>query len=266
LSSVTPKRPRRSENQLSVPSPIFSLRNVTKRYGAVDALNGIDLDVHAGDVIAICGDNGAGKSTLIKILSGAEIASSGAMFLAGRRVNFRSPQDALTQGVATIYQDLALAPRLSIMANVFMGAELTRPLFGRILYVLDKPQMAKQAREYLKRLAIGIDDMSTPVERLSGGQRQAVAIARALRWSANVIIMDEPTAALGVRETAMVLDLIRRLRESQHTIVLISHNMADVVSVATRVAILKSGHKVYDEKINGLSAGDLAGLVMSGRR
>lgn len=245
-------------------SPIFSLRGVTKRYGAVEALAGVDLDVAAGDVLAICGDNGAGKSTLIKIMSGAEIASSGEMLLAGRRVSFRSPQDALAQGVATIYQDLALAPRLSIMANVFMGAELTRPLLGRFLPVLDRQRMAVEARAYLKRLAISIDDMTTPVETLSGGQRQAVAISRALRWNANVIIMDEPTAALGVRETAMVLDLIGRLRETGHTIVLISHNMADVVAVATRVAILKSGRKVYDDRVEGMTAGHLAGLVITG--
>ncbi len=245
-------------------SPLFSLRDVSKRYGAVEALTGVDLDVYSGDVIAICGDNGAGKSTLIKVLSGAEIASGGEIMLAGRRMHFRSPQDALAQGVATIYQDLALAPRLSITANIFMGAELTRPLLGRFLRVLDKARMAKQAEAYLKRLAVSIDDMSTPVERLSGGQRQAVAISRALRWNANVIIMDEPTAALGVRETAMVLDLIRRLRETRHTVVLISHNMADVVAVATRVAILKSGRKVFDTPIDGMSAGRLAGLIMSG--
>jgi simple sugar transport system ATP-binding protein len=157
------------------------------------------------------------------------------------RVSFRSPQDALSKGVATIYQDLALAPRLSIAANIFMGAELTRPLLGHFLPVPDKPRRAEQAGAYLKRLAIDIDDMSTPVESLSGGQRQAVANSRVLRWNANVIIMDEPTAALGVRETALVLDLIRRLCGSGHTIVLISHNTADVVAVATRVAILKSG-------------------------
>ena len=237
---------------------------MTKRYGAVDALAGVDLDIHAGDVIAICGDNGAGKSTLIKIMSGAEIASGGEIALAGSRVSFRSPHDALAHGVATIYQDLALAPRLSIAANIFMGAELTRPLLGRFVSVLDKPRMAELASAYLKRLAINIEDMSTPVERLSGGQRQAVAISRALRWNAKVIIMDEPTAALGVRETAVVLDLIPRLRETGHTIVLISHSMADVVAVATRVAILKSGRKVYDSQAKGLTAGQLASLVMSG--
>jgi simple sugar transport system ATP-binding protein len=263
-SPTTRLQPPGSESQLVQSAPQFSLRGVTKRYGAVHALAGIDLDIHAGDVIAICGDNGAGKSTLIKIMCGAEIASSGEIALAGRRVSFRSPHDALAQGVATIYQDLALAPRLSIAANVFMGAELTRPLLGRFVSVLDKPRMAEQARAYLKQLAIDIEDMSTPVERLSGGQRQAVAISRALRWNAKVIIMDEPTAALGVRETAVVLDLIPRLRETGHTIVLISHNMADVVAVATRVAILKSGRKVYDSQAEGLTAGQLASLVMSG--
>lgn len=245
-------------------APILSLRDIAKSYGAVEALGGVDLDVAQGEVLAICGDNGAGKSTLIKIVSGAEMPTRGTMAIGGSAVRFASPQDALAAGVATIYQDLALAPRLSIAANVFMGAELTRPLLGPFLRVLDKARMAREARDYLKRLAIEIEDMATPVERLSGGQRQAVAIARALRWNARVIIMDEPTAALGVRETAKVLDLIRRLKETGHTILLISHNMADVVAVADRVVILKNGRKVADRPVAGLEAADLARLVMTG--
>ena len=242
----------------------MSLRGVTKRYGAVAALNGVDLDVSHGDVIAICGDNGAGKSTLIRIMSGAAEPTAGKMLLAGTEVRFRSPHDALGQGVATIYQDLALAPRLSIAANVFMGSELTRPLLLRFLRVLDKAAMVREATRLLARLSVRIDNIAAPVERLSGGQRQAVAIARVLRWDARLIIMDEPTAALGVRETAQVLDLIRRLHDEGRTIVLVSHNMRDVVAVANRVAILKNGGKVIDRPIGCVSADELGHMVMTG--
>jgi len=242
----------------------MSLRGVTKRYGAVTALNGVDLDVSHGDVIAICGDNGAGKSTLIRIMSGAAEPTAGKMLLAGTEVRFRSPHDALGQGVATIYQDLALAPRLSIAANVFMGSELTRPLLLRFLRVLDKAAMVREATRLLARLSVRIDDIGAPVERLSGGQRQAVAIARVLRWDARLIIMDEPTAALGVRETAQVIDLIRRLHDEGHTVVLVSHNMRDVVAVANRVAILRNGGKVVDRPIGHVSADELGHMVMTG--
>ena len=242
----------------------MSLRGVTKRYGAVTALNGVDLDVSHGDVIAICGDNGAGKSTLIRIMSGAAEPTAGKMLLAGTEVRFRSPHDALGQGVATIYQDLALAPRLSIAANVFMGSELTQPLLLRFLRVLDKAAMVREATRLLARLSVRIDNIAAPVERLSGGQRQAVAIARVLRWDARLIIMDEPTAALGVRETAQVLDLIRRLHDEGRTIVLVSHNMRDVVAVANRVAILRNGGKVVDRPIGHVSADELGHMVMTG--
>ncbi len=243
---------------------IFSLRGVGKSYGAVRALSDVDLDVHAGDVLAICGDNGAGKSTLIKIMSGAQEPSAGTMSVRGQTVRFRSPHDALGQGVATIYQDLALAPRLSIAANVFMGSELTRSFGVPFIRLLDKKRMADEARGYLGRLSVRVEDMDRPVERLSGGQRQAVAIARALRWNADVIIMDEPTAALGVKETAQVLDLVRRLKGEGHTVILISHNMRDVVSVATRVAILSGGRKIVDRPLDGLGADDLSHMIMTG--
>lgn len=248
-------------------APLLSLRAITKTYGAVEALKGVDLDVYEGEVLAICGDNGAGKSSLIKIISGAQEPSGGTIALKGEPIRLRSPQDALQRGVATIYQDLALAPRLSIAQNVFLGSELTRPVPGLpFASLLDKRRMAEEARGYLQRLAISITDMSTPVERLSGGQRQAVAIGRALRWNAELIIMDEPTAALGVKETAQVLDLVRRLRSEGRTVILISHNMADVVSVATRVVILKSGRKVAETSTENLDADTLAHMVMTGRR
>ena len=243
---------------------LLSLRGISKRYGAVEALSDIDLDIAAGEVVAVCGDNGAGKSTLIKIVSGAEAPSAGTMSLDGVPQRFASPADALGKGIATIYQHLALAPRLSIAENVFMGAELTRRLAPG-LAILDKRGMREAARGYLARLAISVDDMRRPVERLSGGQRQAVAIARALHWDARIVVLDEPTAALGVKETAVVLGLIRRLTEEGRTVILVSHAMADVVAVASRVVILKMGRKLVDRPLGALTAPALAEMIVAGR-
>lgn len=246
------------------PTPILSLRGIGKAYGPVVAVQDVDLDIFAGEVLAICGDNGAGKSSLIKVISGAEEPTSGQMSMRGASVRFASPHDALNQGVATIYQDLALAPRLSIAQNIFMGSELTRPVLLPFLRVLDKARMNAEAKGYLSQLSVAIDDMTRPVERLSGGQRQAVAISRALRWKAEIIIMDEPTAALGVKETALVLALIRKLKADGRTVVLISHNMRDVVSLADRVVIMGAGRKVADRPAAGLSADDLTHMIMNG--
>jgi simple sugar transport system ATP-binding protein len=246
-------------------TPLLRLRDLRKSYGAVAALKGVDLDVFAGEILAICGDNGAGKSTLIRIVSGAHRPSGGTLELGGRTVDFASPREALQAGVATIYQDLALAPRLPIWQNVFIGAELTRNLLPG-LRILDKSRMRAESRTLLARLKIDIADTDRPVELLSGGQRQAVAIARALRWNARIVIMDEPTAALGVAESRQVLDLIRALQRGGTTVILISHNMADIVAVASRVAVLKNGSKIADLPVEGLTADDLAHLVMTGQR
>lgn len=245
-------------------TPLLSLRGIGKSYGPVVAVREVDLDIFAGEVVAICGDNGAGKSSLIKVISGAEEATSGTLQMRGKTVVFASPHDALSHGVATIYQDLALAPRLSIAQNVFMGSELTRPLLLPFLRVLDKKRMAREARGFLKQLSVTVEDMDRPVERLSGGQRQAVAISRALRWKAEIIIMDEPTAALGVKETALVLDLIRKLKADGRTVLLISHNMRDVVALADRVVIMGAGRKYVDQPLGDLSADDLSRMIMAG--
>jgi ABC-type sugar transport system ATPase subunit len=245
-------------------SVLVRLGAVTKSYGAVEALRGVDLEIRAGDVLALCGDNGAGKSSLVKILSGAHAHDGGIFEIEGKAVRFASPQDALNRGIATIYQELAVAPRLSVAENVFLGSELVRtPL--PFVSLLDKKRMRDEALGYLKRLGVDLGDATRPVERLSGGQRQAVAIARALRWDARVVIMDEPTAALGVAETKLVLDLIRRLKDEGRTVVLVSHNMADVVAVATRVAILKAGRKTVDRPVAGLDAAALAQMIVTGR-
>ena len=240
-------------------APLLALRGVSKSYGAVAALRDVDLDVAAGEVLGICGDNGAGKSTLIRIISGAQAPSAGTIAARGGPVHFRSPQDAHAAGIATIYQDLALSPRLAIWKNVFLGAELTR--FG----MLDKARMRRDATDYLARLGIAVTSADIAVENLSGGQRQAVAIARALRLNAELIVMDEPTAALGVKETAQVLGLIGRLKAGGKTVILVSHNMAEVVAVASRVAIFKSGRKVIDRATAGLDADTLAHMVMTGK-
>lgn len=245
-------------------TPLLSLRGVAKSYGAVAAVRDVDLDVFAGEVVALCGDNGAGKSSLVKVISGAEEASAGTLALRGEPVVFASPRDALARGVATIYQDLALAPRLSIAQNVFMGSELTRPVLLPFLRVLDKRRMIAESRRHLAGLSVAVTDMTRPVERLSGGQRQAVAIARALRWSAEIIIMDEPTAALGVKETALVLDLVRTLKADGRTVILVSHNMRDVVALADRVVILGAGRKVVDQPLGTLTADDIAHMIMAG--
>ena len=244
--------------------PILSLRQIGKSYGPVVAVRGVDLDVFAGECVAICGDNGAGKSSLIKVISGAEEATSGTISLRGKPVTFASPHDALENGVATIYQDLALAPRLSIAQNVFMGSELTRPVLLPFLRVLDKKKMIAEAQRYLAQLSAAVTDMNRPVERLSGGQRQAVAISRALRWKAEIIIMDEPTAALGVKESALVLDLIRKLKADGCTVILISHNMRDVVALADRVVIMGAGRKYVDRPLGDLTADDIAHMIMAG--
>jgi simple sugar transport system ATP-binding protein len=243
---------------------ILKLQSVSKEYGAVKALRDVNLSVEEGEAVALCGDNGAGKSTLIRLVSGAEVPTGGEIFLNGEKVQFTSPADALAKGVATIYQDLALAPRLQVYQNVFMGAELTKRTFLPMLRVLDKKAMKEAAVSYLGRLNVDIKDLEVPVSALSGGQRQAVAISRALRWNARLVIMDEPTAALGVKETAQVLELIRQLHGQGVTVLMISHNMEDVLAVAQRVAILKNGIKVGECLTRGLTGEQLATMVMTG--
>lgn len=243
---------------------ILKLHLVSKEYGAVKALREVSLSVKEGETVALCGDNGAGKSTLIRLVSGAEVPTGGEIFLNGEQVHFTSPADALAKGVATIYQDLALAPRLQVYQNVFMGAELTKRTFIPLLRILDKKAMKQAAVSYLSRLNMDIKDLDVPVSALSGGQRQAVAISRALRWNARLVIMDEPTAALGVKETAQVLDLIRQLHDQGVTVLMISHNMKDVLAVAERVAILKNGIKIGECLTPGLTSEHLATMVMTG--
>jgi fructose transport system ATP-binding protein len=225
--------------------PILEARGVVKRFGQVTALAGADFDLYAGEVLAVIGDNGAGKSTLIKVLSGALHPDSGEVRLDGEPVQFRSPLDARRAGIETVYQDLAVAPALDIATNLFLGRELRRRgLLGSGLRMLDKRGMRQEAARQLAELQIGIPSIGVAVEHLSGGQRQGVAVARAAAWGRRVVIMDEPTAALGVKETRQVLDLVRRVRDRGLPVILISHDMPHVFEVADRVHIMRLGRRV----------------------
>ena len=230
---------------MSTPAPILEARGIVKRYGHVVALDGADLDLYPGEILAIIGDNGAGKSTLIKALSGALQPDDGEIRLDGEPAHFRSPRDARRAGIETVYQDLAVAPALDIASNIFLGRELRRrgPQ-GSVLRMLNKGAMRREATRHFEELKIGIRSMAQPVENLSGGQRQGVAVARAATWAQRVVIMDEPTAALGVKETRQVLDLIQRVRERGLPVILISHDMPHVFELADRIQIMRLGRRV----------------------
>ncbi len=229
---------------------VMQAKGLVKRYGHVTALDGSDFDLRAGEVLAVIGDNGAGKSSLIKALSGAVIPDEGEIFLDGKPVHFRSPIDARYQGIETVYQDLAVAPAMTIAENLFLGREVRRSgLLGRFGFI-DKKKMLAESTARMNELKVGIRSMTQAVETLSGGQRQCVAVSRAAAFAQHVVIMDEPTAALGVKEGNMVLDLIRRIRERGLPVILISHNMPHVFEVADRIHIARLGRRaaVVDPK------------------
>jgi fructose transport system ATP-binding protein len=230
---------------VSAATPILEARGLVKLYGQVVALDGADLELYPGEILAIIGDNGAGKSTLIKALSGALQPDQGEISLDGERVHFRSPRDARRAGIETVYQDLAVAPALDIASNIFLGREMRRrgPQ-GAVLRMLNKGAMRREATRHFAELQIGIRSMAQPVENLSGGQRQGVAVARAATWAQRVVIMDEPTAALGVKETRQVLDLILRVRDRGLPVILISHDMPHVYELADRIQIMRLGKRV----------------------
>ena len=230
---------------MSERQPILEAKGLVKRYGQVVALDQADFDLFPDEILAIIGDNGAGKSTLIKALSGALQPDEGEIRLDGKRVHFRSPRDARRAGIETVYQDLAVAPALDIASNIFLGREARRggPL-GLALRILDKRAMRREAARHFADLKIGVQSMAQPVESLSGGQRQGVAVARAAKWAQRLAIMDEPTAALGVKETRQVLDLIRRVRDSGLPVILISHDMPHVFELADRIHIMRLGRRV----------------------
>jgi simple sugar transport system ATP-binding protein len=223
---------------------LLEARNVTKHYGSVEALRGASFEVRPGEVVALIGDNGAGKSTLVKCLAGAEQPDSGEILLDGHPVRLDSPTTARRLGIETVYQDLAVAPDLDPAANLFLGRELRRRGILGWLGMLDKSEMRRRAVREFGRLGVRLQSVNVPIGALSGGQRQSVAVARAVVWASKVVFMDEPTAALGVLQRERVLDVIRRVRDEGVAIVLISHNMPEVLAVADRVEVLWRGRRV----------------------
>jgi simple sugar transport system ATP-binding protein len=244
-----------------VTAPLLAARGITKRYGRVNALRGVDFEVRAGEVVALIGDNGAGKSTLVRILSGAAAPDGGEILLDGEPVRFDSPIAAQRLGIETVYQDLALAADLDPAANLFLGRELLRPAPLSWFGVLDRGRMRRRAVEIFAELGVGLPDPAARLGTMSGGQRQSVAVARAVSWASKVVFMDEPTAALGVVQTRRVLDLIRRVRDRGVSVVLISHNMPEVMAVSDRVEVLRLGSRVARFETAGTGVEQLVGAM-----
>jgi len=256
--------------------PLVRMRGIVKSFGAVKALRGANLDLGHREVLGLVGDNAAGKSTLMKVLTGVHRPDEGEIVFDGRQVHFHSPQDSRALGIEMIYQNLALAQNLDVVANVFLGREYKRPIVPGLINWLDETKMERETRSLLDRLRINIASVRTNVERMSGGQQQAVAIVRAVAFQARVVIMDEPTASLAVKEVGKVLDLIRQLRESGVSVILISHRLQDVFNVCDRVMVLRSGERISERVIKettmdetvkyivGAEAGDLSAIA-SGR-
>ena len=256
--------------------PLIQMCGIAKAFGAVQALRGADLSLWPGEVLGLVGDNAAGKSTLMKVLTGVHRPDGGEILFEGRSVAFHSPRDSRALGIEMIYQNLALAQNLDVVANVFLGREYTRTVVPGLVQRLDEPRMQTETRQLLERLRINITSVRTNVERMSGGQQQAVAIARAVAFQARVVIMDEPTASLAVKEVGKVLDLIAQLRARGVSVILISHRLQDVFTVADRIMVLRSGQCVAERMIHdatmdevvkyivGAEAGDLS-QIASGR-
>jgi simple sugar transport system ATP-binding protein len=245
---------------------LLEARGIIKHYGRVQALRGADFTVWPGEVVALIGDNGAGKSTLVKILSGADAPDSGQIVLDGQPVHLDSPLAAQRLGIETVYQDLALANDLDPAANLFLGREVLRPGPLGWLGVLDSGAMRRRSRDAFAELGIGLQDTAARLGSLSGGQRQSVAVARAVSWASKVVFMDEPTAALGVVQTRRVLDLIRRVRDRGISVVLISHNMPEVMEVSDRVEVLRLGRRVAQLETATATVEQLVGAMTGALR
>jgi ABC-type sugar transport system ATPase subunit len=242
--------------------PILAAVELYKHFGGLVAVDHVSLDVHPGEVVGLLGDNGAGKSTLIKMISGVYHPDGGRLVLNGQDVSFSSPHDAREAGIETIYQDLALCENLDVGANIFLGREPVHRLVG-VLPAVDRRRLLSESRQILTQLDIRIPGLTRPIRQLSGGQRQAVAIARAIYWNARLMIMDEPTAALGVPEQRKVLGLVRTLRERGVGVIIISHNLQDVLDVADRVLVMRRGRSVGERRVSETNSGDLLGLMLA---
>jgi ABC-type sugar transport system ATPase subunit len=239
---------------------MLEVRGLTKRFGGLTAVDHVDLQVYPGEVVGLLGDNGAGKSTLIKMVSGVYHPDDGQIFFQGKEIKLASPANALELGIETLYQDLALAENLDVFSNIFMGREKTKPFLG-VIPVLDHEFMHEESKKVLKRLEIEIPSLRNLIKNLSGGQRQAVAIGRSIYWDAKLLIMDEPTAALGVQEQRKVLDLVRVLRSQNIPIIIISHQLYDIFSVTDRLVIMRRGKKVAERNTKETTPDEVVGLI-----
>ncbi len=241
--------------------PILRVVGLTKRFGGLTAVNNVSLDIHRGEVVALAGDNGAGKSTLIKMISGVYRPDEGHIFLEGREITMATPLEARNLGIETIYQDLALCENLDATVNIFLGREPTRKMLG-IFRQVDRHKMLSESQKVLQRLDIKIPNLRRPIREMSGGQRQAVAIARAVYWNARLVIMDEPTAALGVPEQRKVHELVRTLKSQGVPVIIISHNMQDIFATADRIVVMRRGFKVGDVLAKDVTGDDLVALMV----
>ena len=244
-------------------TPLLEVRNLSRYFGAVRALDNCSMVVHPGEVVALAGDNGAGKTTMIKAISGVYPPTSGEILIEGKLVSFSSPHDARQKGIETIYQDLALADNLTIGANIFLGREPMKKLFG-ILPVIDRKAMAQAAQKTMAQLDFHVKRLDAPVSNFSGGQRQAVAIGRAVYWNARILIMDEPTAALGVPEQRKVVALIKSLKAQGRGVVFISHNLQDIFAVSDRIVVLRRGIVAGERNINQTTHDEVVKLMIGG--
>jgi D-xylose transport system ATP-binding protein len=250
---------------MSSDGPILALEDVSKRFGPVQALEDVDFDVRPGEVVALVGDNGAGKSTLVKAIAGIHKIDHGRILFEGKPASIATPSDAVELGIATVYQDLALADNLDVVANLFLGHELIASGIGALTEQLDETTMEHNSHELLEQLAVTIPNVRTEVGALSGGQRQQVAVARSLLGEPKVVLLDEPTAALGVQQTAQVLELVKRLRERGLGVVVISHNLADVFEVADRIVVLRLGRAAGNFNVRDVSREDVVAAITGAR-
>jgi D-xylose transport system ATP-binding protein len=246
---------------MSTQTPVLALKGVSKSFGAVQALEDVNFEVHSGEVVALVGDNGAGKSTLVKSIAGIHSVDSGEILFDGQPVKISGPTDAVSLGIATVYQDLALCDNLDVVQNLFLGQEELAHGVAGFTRQIDETAMEHRSHELLDTLAVTVTDMRAEVGTMSGGQRQQVAIARSLLGDPKVVMLDEPTAALGVRQTAQVLALIKRLREQGHGVIVISHNLADVFEVADRIFVLRLGKSAGDYDAQDVSREEVLGAI-----
>lgn len=240
---------------------LLEVKNIIKRFGGLTAVDNVNMQIFPGEVVGILGDNGAGKSTLIKVISGVYHAEGGQIFFEGQKIKISNPMEALKIGIETIYQDLALAENMNVYSNIFLGREKLKKYLG-LINVLDYNYMLNESKKMLNRLEINIPSLENKIRNLSGGQRQAVAISRSIYWNARLLIMDEPTAALGVAERGKVLNLVKTLSSQGVSVIIISHQIHDVFSVATRLLIMRRGKKVAERLTKKTNTDEVVGLIV----